>query len=86
MFDDKKVVFENDNAFSHKGKRLKTFLQEKHFNSMKWPTKSPDVNTIKNVWSKIKKNYSIAMLQPVRLFYLTLFEKIGSSLMKNGFC
>jgi len=36
MFADGEVIFWDDNESCHQAKNVKTFLQEKHINSMKW--------------------------------------------------
>uniref|UniRef100_A0A3B3S4R3 Tc1-like transposase DDE domain-containing protein n=1 Tax=Paramormyrops kingsleyae TaxID=1676925 RepID=A0A3B3S4R3_9TELE len=46
---DDEVIFQDDNASCHRAKSVKTFLQERHINSMTWPANSPDLNPIENL-------------------------------------
>uniref|UniRef100_A0A3Q3AFG1 Tc1-like transposase DDE domain-containing protein n=1 Tax=Kryptolebias marmoratus TaxID=37003 RepID=A0A3Q3AFG1_KRYMA len=38
-----------------RAKTVKAFLGERHIQSMSWPANSPDLNSIKNLWWRLKK-------------------------------
>ena len=48
-FGDDAVIFQHDNAPLHTSRLTKTFLQERNLKVLKWPARSPDLNTIE-VW------------------------------------
>ena len=50
---------------------------------MAWLVKSPDKNTDLSLWWKFKKKYTMRNLFASKKIYNLLFEKFGTSLMKN---
>ena len=50
MFNYKEVIFQDGNASSHRAKRVKAFLQERHINSMEWPANSTEFYPLKHLW------------------------------------
>ena len=48
------LIFMHDGATCHWSKIVKQFLTKNHIKILDWPGNSPDLNPIKNLWSKIK--------------------------------
>jgi len=42
-------VFQQDNVVIHSSKLTKTWFSEKRINLMAWPSRTPDLNLIKNI-------------------------------------
>ena len=47
-------IFQQDGARPHTCKAVKTFFHEKDLNLLEWPSHSPDINLIENIWKIMK--------------------------------
>ncbi|KAI4892133.1 hypothetical protein NFI96_002195 [Prochilodus magdalenae] len=66
-------VFQHDNDPKHTAKATKEWLRKKHIKVMEWPSQSPDLYPIENLWRELKVR--VAKRQPLNLNDLEMICK-----------
>jgi transposase len=78
--------WQQDNDPKHTSHLAKNFLQENVPQVMGWPSNSPDLNPIENLWAIVKRNVEKRMpknLRELERYMIEEWDKIPNSLLKD---
>jgi hypothetical protein len=50
VFGERNFIFQDDNCRVHRARAVREFLDEQEVRTLPWPSKSPDINPIENIW------------------------------------
>jgi len=78
--------FQQDNDPKHTNRLAKTFLQENFPEVIDWPSNSPDLNPIENLWSIVKSNVEKRMpknIEELKRFMVEEWRNVPESTLVN---
>ena len=77
---------QQDNDPKHTSKLAKNFIQENVPAIMDWPSSSPDINPIENLWGLVKRNVEKRKprnLEDLKVFMVEEWENISDEVINN---
>jgi transposase len=79
-------TFQQDNDPKHTSKVAKKFFEDENIIIMEWPSNSPDINPIENLWSIIKRRIEKRKprnIKELETFIIEEWNKIDSQIIMN---
>ena len=55
LFESQDWIFQQDNSPNHRANIVKNYLKNAKIKTLTWPSQSPDINPIENIWAEIKR-------------------------------
>ncbi|CAF1305651.1 unnamed protein product [Rotaria sordida] len=83
-------IYQQDNATYHKSRDIKALFKDLSINILPWPAKSPDLNSIENLWPIIDKKLKKTPIRTIqelnerlRIEWLSIESTICAKLIKS---
>jgi transposase len=79
-------VFQQDNAPAHTSKRSVAFIKAQNLKLLEWPSNSPDLNPIENIWFILKnavEKRSPKTLEELERFSIQEWDKIDQRIIRK---
>lgn len=71
------VILQQDNATCHVSNATKLYLKENNIETMPWPSHSPDINIIENIWAILSRDiYNGPKIRNLSDLKLKLFQAV----------
>ena len=76
------LIFQDDNDPKHRAKKVKKWLHDNNIKQLKWPSNSPDLNPIENLWGIFKNKLSKVYSNTVEEFESSI-QKVWDNIDNN---